>query len=76
MKKGYYCSFHRQLQIRILWSIRILKAIELVYYRDMRQTEAAEMMNVSLAALESVLRRARQKLHSELAKYRVQLEMI
>ncbi|MDC0131658.1 sigma-70 family RNA polymerase sigma factor [Alphaproteobacteria bacterium] len=52
------------------------QAIELVYYRDMRQTEAAEMMNVSLAALESVLRRARQKLHSELAKYRVQLEMI
>lgn len=52
------------------------QAIELVYYGEMKQNEAAEMMNVSVAALESVLRRARQKLHSELASYRVQLEMI
>ncbi len=52
------------------------QAIELVYYREMAQREAAEMMNISLPALESVLRRARQKLHIELAGYRVQLEMV
>jgi len=52
------------------------RAIELVYYREMAQREAAEMMNISLPALESVLRRARQKLHNELAGYRVQLQMV
>lgn len=51
-------------------------AIELVYYRDMRQSDAAEMMGITLVALESILRRARQKLHAELATLRGQLEMI
>lgn len=51
-------------------------AIELVYYREMRQSEAAEMMGIKLAALESLLRRGRQKLHNELAGLRSQLDMI
>ncbi len=51
-------------------------AIELVYYREMRQSEAAEMMGIKLAALESLLRRGRQKLHIELAGLRSQLDMI
>jgi RNA polymerase sigma-70 factor (ECF subfamily) len=51
-------------------------AIELVYYREMRQSEVAEMMGIKLAALESLLRRGRQKLHNELAGLRSQLDMI
>jgi RNA polymerase sigma-70 factor (ECF subfamily) len=51
-------------------------AIELVYYREMRQVDAAEMMGITIVALESILRRARQKLHTELASLRSQLEMI
>ena len=51
-------------------------AIELVYYREMRQVDAAEMMGITIVALESILRRARQKLHTKLASLRSQLEMI
>jgi RNA polymerase sigma-70 factor (ECF subfamily) len=52
------------------------RAIELVYFAEMKQGEAAEMMGMTLAALESVLRRARTKLHEELAGMRDALHMI
>lgn len=42
------------------------RAIELVYYGEMKQTEAAGKMGITLAALESLLRRARTKLSGEL----------
>ena len=52
------------------------RAIELVYFGEMKQNEAAEMMGIKLAALESVLRRARAKLHEELAGMRDALHMV
>jgi len=52
------------------------QAIELVYYKDLKQREAAEGMGLSVAALESILRRARAKLHQTLAAQRDPLEMI
>lgn len=52
------------------------RAIELVYFGEMKQNEAAEMMGMKLAALESVLRRARAKLHEELAGMRDALHMV
>ena len=52
------------------------RAIELVYYREIRQREAAEMMGISLAALESVLRRGRQRLHEKLAALRADLQAV
>ena len=52
------------------------RAIELVYFCEMKQNEAAEMMGIKLAALESVLRRARTKLHEELAGMRDALHMV
>lgn len=52
------------------------RAIELVYFSEMKQNEAAEMMGIKLAALESVLRRARGKLHEELAGMRDALHMV
>lgn len=52
------------------------RAIELVYFSEMKQNEAAEMMGIKLAALESVLRRARAKLHEELAGMRDALHMV
>lgn len=39
-------------------------AIQLVYFSEMRQQEAADTLGLSLAALESLLRRARKKLHA------------
>ncbi len=42
------------------------RAIELVYFGEMKQMEAADKMGVTLAALESLLRRARAKLSEEL----------
>ena len=52
------------------------RAIELVYFGEMKQNEAAEIMGIKLAALESVLRRARNKLHEELAGMRDALHMV
>ena len=52
------------------------RAIELVYYREICQREAAEMMGISLAALESVLRRGRQRLHEKLAALRADLQAV
>ena len=52
------------------------QAVELVYYREVKQADAAEMLGLSLAALESVLRRARAKLHQQLAAQREHLEMV
>ena len=43
-------------------------AIQLVYFFEMRQQEAADSLGLSLAALESLLRRARKKLHTVLNK--------
>lgn len=51
-------------------------AIELVYFKEVKQNEAAELMGVTLAALESILRRARARLHKELAGQRENLELI
>lgn len=52
------------------------KAIELVYYGEMKQMEAADKMGVTLAALESLLRRARSKLSDELAPLKDHLETV
>jgi RNA polymerase sigma-70 factor (ECF subfamily) len=52
------------------------QAVELVYYKDMKQREAAETMGLSVAALESILRRARAKLHQVLATQPDPIEMI
>ncbi len=52
------------------------RAIELVYYQGMNQREAAETMGLKLAALESVLRRARQQLHNELEKQKTHLTLV
>ncbi|MGB0343675.1 MAG: sigma-70 family RNA polymerase sigma factor [Parvibaculales bacterium] len=52
------------------------RAIELVYYREIGQREAAEIMGISLAALESVLRRGRQRLHEKLAAMRADLQAV
>lgn len=52
------------------------RAIELVYFGEMKQGEAAELMGMTLAALESVLRRARARLHEELAGMRDALHMV
>ena len=52
------------------------RAIELVYYGEMKQMEAAEKMGISLAALESLLRRARSKLNDELRPLKEHLETV
>ncbi len=52
------------------------RAIELVYFGEMKQGEAAELMGITLAALESILRRARAQLHEELAGMRDALHMV
>jgi RNA polymerase sigma-70 factor (ECF subfamily) len=52
------------------------RAIELVYFGEMKQAEAAATMGISLAALESILRRARARLHEELAGMRTALHMV
>lgn len=52
------------------------RAIELVYFGEMKQGEAAELMGITLAALESILRRARARLHEELAGMRDALHMV
>lgn len=51
-------------------------AIEFVYYKEMKQHEAAQAMGISLAALESLLRRGRKKLHDYLAEYHAQVRLI
>jgi DNA-directed RNA polymerase specialized sigma24 family protein len=38
------------------------QAIELVYYGETKQADAAAQMGISLAALESLLRRAQQQI--------------
>jgi len=52
------------------------QAIELVYYQDLKQREAVDNMGLSLAALESILRRARAKLHQTLAAQGDPTEMV
>ena len=52
------------------------QAIELVYYGETKQAEAAAEMGISLAALESLLRRARSKLSAELTPFKEYLEPI
>lgn len=52
------------------------RAVDLVYFKELKQAEAAEMMGLTLAALESVLRRARARLHQNLAGQRDNLEMV
>lgn len=52
------------------------RAIELVYYGEMKQGEAADKMGVTLAALESLLRRARARLNAELQPLKQHLEMV
>ena len=52
------------------------QAIELVYYGEQKQAEAAARMGITLAALESLLRRARQKLSATLAPVKEHLEPI
>lgn len=44
-------------------------AIELVYFSEMKQLDAAEALGLSVAALESTLRRARGKLHEILSRH-------
>lgn len=44
-------------------------AIELVYFSEMKQQDAADALGLSVAALESTLRRARGKLHEILARH-------
>lgn len=52
------------------------QAVELYYFKQIKQDEAAKQMNLSVAAFESVLRRARQALHTELARQRPFLSVI
>jgi RNA polymerase sigma-70 factor, ECF subfamily len=52
------------------------RAIELVYFAELKQAEAAKQMGMSLAALESILRRARKALHTELSLSRPNLTLI
>ena len=44
-------------------------AIEMVYFAEMGQKQAAEALGVSVAALESSLRRGREKLYKVLKKH-------
>lgn len=52
------------------------QAIELVYYGETKQGEAAAQMGITLAALESLLRRARAKLNEELTPMKEYLEPV
>lgn len=52
------------------------QAIELVYYGETKQADAATQMGITLAALESLLRRARSKLNEELTPFKDHLELI
>ncbi len=52
------------------------QAVQLYYFDQVKQDEAAKRMDLSLAAFESVLRRARQALHTELARQRPFLSVI
>ena len=51
-------------------------AIDLVYYREISQKAAADELGMTLAGFESVLRRARQKLHGQLRRLRHELEIV
>ena len=51
-------------------------AIDLVYYRETSQKAAADELGMTLAGFESVLRRARQKLHGQLRRLRHELEIV
>lgn len=52
------------------------RAIELVYYGETKQAEAAAQLGITLAALESLLRRARAKLNDELTPMKEYLEPV
>ena len=49
------------------------EAIELVYFAQMKQKEAADALGISLAALESHLRRGREQLAKSLKKHQTEL---
>ena len=51
-------------------------AIELVYYRETDQKTAADELGRTWAGFESVLRRARHKLHGQLRGLRHELEIV
>lgn len=51
-------------------------AIDLVYYREISQKAAADELGMTLAGFESVLRRARLKLHGQLRRLRHELEIV
>ena len=51
-------------------------AIDLVYYREISQKAAADELGMTLAGFESVLRRARQKLHGQLRRLGHELEIV
>ena len=53
-----------------------MAAIDLVYYREISQKAAADELGMTLAGFESVLRRARQKLHGQLRRLRHELEIV
>lgn len=52
------------------------RAIDLIYYKEMKQHDAAEIMGITRAALESILRRARARLHEQLAAEHATLSLI
>ena len=52
------------------------RAIELVYYGETKQADAAAQLGITLAALESLLRRARAKLNDELTPMKEYLEPV
>jgi RNA polymerase sigma-70 factor (ECF subfamily) len=61
----------REMEARVRTALRTLpdaqrSAITLCHYQGMRNIEAAEVMGVSIEALESLLARARRKLRDEL----------
>lgn len=66
---------HLQAALATL-NARQREAIDLVYFQEINQRQAAEMMGLKLAALESILRRARQRLHTELARLESQLRAV
>ena len=52
------------------------RAIEMVYYGETKQSEAAAQMGITLAALESLLRRARAKLNEQLTPMKEYLQAL
>lgn len=57
-------------------SVQQRQAVDLFYFQGCNQSHAADEMGITLAAFESILRRARQALHTELARHRSSLTLI